>query len=109
MVIDQSNQRLMYACGLDQGVNKTTNGGLTWTQMNNGSIEYSGSVNSNFEKYTIKFLYAGTNFGANEGVYKTTNGGTSWTQSEYWYQLNLLVHLVFKPLLVHPDNPNIAW
>ncbi len=36
MVIDESNQSTMYACGLDQGVWKTTNDGANWTQINNG-------------------------------------------------------------------------
>jgi len=31
MVIDQNNPSTMYACGLDQGVYKTTDVGVSWT------------------------------------------------------------------------------
>ena len=107
MVIDQSNQSIMYACGLDQGVNKTTNGGLNWTQMNNGLLNIQ-ILSIAICKNTPQVLYAGTNFGTNEGVYKTTNGGTSWTQ------VNTGIAepsggIGVQSVMAHPDNPNIAY
>jgi photosystem II stability/assembly factor-like uncharacterized protein len=107
MAIDQSNQSIMYACGLDQGVNKTTNGGVNWAQMNTGLLNIQ-ILSIAICKNTPQVLYAGTNFGANEGVYKTTNGGTSWTQ------VNTGIAepsggIGVQSVMVHPDNPNIAY
>jgi photosystem II stability/assembly factor-like uncharacterized protein len=107
MVIDETNQSTMYACGLDQGVNKTTNGGLNWVQMNSG-LSNIQLLSIAICKNTSQVLYAGTNFGTNEGVYKTTNGGTSWTQ------VNTGIAepsggIGVQSVMVHPDNPNIAY
>ena len=41
MVVDPSSQNIMYSCGLDQGVNKTTNAGLNWSQVNTGEVRYA--------------------------------------------------------------------
>jgi photosystem II stability/assembly factor-like uncharacterized protein len=107
MVIDQSNQNIMYACGLDQGVNKTTNGGLNWTQVNNG-IQFTQVQAIAISKNNPQVLYAGTAPGTNDGVYKSTDGGASWTR---------IVNGIAEPagtfgvqaLLVHPLDPNIVW
>ena len=104
MVIDQSNQNIMYACGLDQGVNKTTNVGLNWSQVNNGlnNIQVQAIAIS---KNNPQYLYAGTASGTNAGIYKTTNGGTSWTL----VNTGITETVAVQALIVHPDNPNIAW
>ena len=107
MAIDETSPNIMYAGGLDQGVWKTTNSGANWTQINNGLL------NTQLQAIAIcknnpQVLYAGTAFGANDGVYKTTNGGSSWTR---------VVNGITEPvgtlgvqaLMVHPNDPNIAW
>lgn len=107
MVVDELNPSTMYACGLDQGVNKTTNAGLNWTQMNSGLLNIQVQAIA-ISKNNPQFLYAGTGIGANDGVYKSTDGGTSWTR---------IVNGIAEPagslgvqaILVHPDNPNIAY
>ena len=104
MVIDPSNQSTMYACGLDQGVNKTTNGGLNWSQVNSGLLN-TGVQAIAISKNNPQYLYAGTGTGANAGIYKTTNGGSSWTL----VNTGITETVAVQALLVHPDNPNIAW
>ncbi len=107
MVVDELNPSTMYACGLDQGVYKTTNSGVNWTQMNNGLTNIQVQVIA-LCKNSSQVLYAGTAPGANDGVYKSTDGGTSWTR---------MVNGIAEPVgtlgvqafLVHPTNPDIVY
>ena len=104
MEIDQTNQNIMYAGGLDQGVNKTTNAGLNWTQVNNGLLNIQVQAIA-ISKNNPLVLYAGTAVGANAGVYKTTDGGGLWTQ----VNTGITETIGVQALMVHPDNPSIAW
>ena len=104
MVIDQSNQNTMYACGLDQGVYKTTNGGANWTQINNG-IQLITVQALAISKNNPQYLLAGTGTGTGAGVYRTTDGGANWTQ----VNTGITETIGVQALLIHPDNPNIAW
>jgi len=109
MDIYQLNQDVMYACGLDQGVNRSTDGGLTWSAVNNGLLNTQVQAIALPKDHPIGqfVIYAGTAPGANDGVYKTTNGGDSWTR---------IVNGIAEPagtlgvqaLLVLPD-PNIVY
>ena len=107
MVIDPGSQNTMYACGLDQGVNKTTDGGLTWAPINSGILNIQVQAIA-ICKNSPQVLYAGTSYGTNEGVYKTTNGGASWTQVNTGIS-EPVGTIGIQALMVHPDNPNIAW
>ena len=68
----------LYA-GVVYGVLRSTNNGLSWTQVNNGlantAIVVSLAVSPN--NVTGADVFAGT---ANNGVYLSTNNGSSWTQ-----------------------------
>ena len=107
MVIDELSPSTMYACGLDQGVWKTTNSGVNWTQMNSGLLNTQAQAIA-LCKNSSQVLYAGVAPGANDGVYKSTDGGTSWTR---------IVNGIAEPvgtfgiqaLMVHPTDPNIAY
>ena len=107
MAIDENNPSTIYACGLDQGVWKTTNSGVNWTQINNGLTNIQAQAIA-LCKNSSQVLYVGTAPGANDGVYKSTDGGGSWSR---------VVNGIAEPagtlgvqaLLVHPSNPNIAY
>ena len=107
MAVDQTNPSTMYACGLDQGVWKTTNSGANWTQINSGlnNIQVQTIAVS---KSNSQVIYAGTNYGTNEGVYKTTNGGTSWTLVNNGIA-EPAGNIGIQALMVHPTDPNTAW
>jgi phosphodiesterase/alkaline phosphatase D-like protein len=68
----------LYA-GVVYGVLRSTNNGLSWTQVNNGladtAIVVSLAVSPN--NVTGADVFAGT---ASNGVYLSTNNGSSWTQ-----------------------------
>lgn len=63
------------------GIFKSTNGGQTWSQINNGLNNlYIGSLFMHPQNPQI--LLAGTGndyYGDGGGTYRTTNGGASWT------------------------------
>jgi photosystem II stability/assembly factor-like uncharacterized protein len=107
MAIDENNPSTIYACGLDQGVWKTTNSGVNWTQINSGLLNTQSQAIA-LCKNSSQVLYVGTAPGANDGVYKSTDGGGSWTR---------VVNGIAEPvgtlgvqaLLVHPTDPNIAY
>jgi len=107
MAIDETSPSTMYAVGIDQGVFKTTDGGVNWTQINNGILNTAVQTIA-ICKNSPQVLYAGTTAGTNDGVYKTTDGGASWTRV-----INGITEpagsLGITALLVHPTNPNIAW
>jgi photosystem II stability/assembly factor-like uncharacterized protein len=105
MVIDPGNQSTMYACGLDQGVNKTTNSGLNWSQVNTGLLNIQGQAIAICQN-SPQNLYVGTAPGANGGVYRTTNGGGNWTLVNTGITES---NIGIQALLVHPNDPNIAW
>ncbi|MBK6819754.1 MAG: DUF1349 domain-containing protein [Bacteroidetes bacterium] len=80
--IDHTNSNIIYLSsgdpnyyGQDLGLWKTTNGGNTWSQINNGigalmALELLMDPNNN------QTLLAATN----NGIWKTTDGGANWTQ-----------------------------
>jgi hypothetical protein len=104
MVIDDSSPSTMYACGLDQGVYKTTDSGVSWTPMNNG-IQLIQVQTLAISKNNPQYLLAGTATGTGAGVYRTTDGGANWTQVNNGITETIGV----QALMIHPDNPNIAW
>ncbi|MBI4548978.1 MAG: T9SS type A sorting domain-containing protein [Ignavibacteriae bacterium] len=85
--IDPTNKNIMYAEHQNLVVFKSTNGGNSFFNINNGLP--SGSNNTNFippfviSPSSPNILYAGA-----RNVYKTTNGGSSWFSSNGAATLN---------------------
>ena len=104
MVIDQSNQDIIYTASNNLGIFKTTNGGVNWIQINNGLLNTQVQAIA-ICKNNPQYLYAGTASGTNEGIYKTTDGGSSWIQVNNGITEGIGV----QALMVHPDNPDIVW
>lgn len=72
------DDNIVWACGVNGNVLRTTNSGLNWTLTN--------SPNSSLDFVTIQGIDADTALVGGYDVngtyaYKTTNGGTSWTQT----------------------------
>ena len=106
MVIDPSNQDIMYSVGLDFGVYKTTDGGTTWATANSG-LTLAQVQAVAISKNNPNVLYVGTPGGnANSGVYKTTDGGGNWTKVNTGITES---SIAVQAVMVHPDNPDIAW
>lgn len=60
----------------DRGINKTTDGGATWTNIHKPS---------NTDLHAIYFINSttGVAVGSNLGIIRTTDGGTTWNQVSY--------------------------
>jgi photosystem II stability/assembly factor-like uncharacterized protein len=107
-----SNRDLFYMGGVEGGVWKSTDYGLTWTNITDGKIpgiaDPIGALavapsNSNV-------IYAGTgeadirsDFDTGDGVYKTTDAGKTWS-----YAGLRDTHMIAK-IVVDPKNARIAY
>jgi photosystem II stability/assembly factor-like uncharacterized protein len=76
LVIDPASPQTLYAGNDGGGVFKSTNGGDSWFDINNGLDASSDVTALAIDPDTPSTLYMrGTD---NDGVYKTTDGGSSW-------------------------------
>ncbi len=81
LAIDPQNTQTIYAGSSDtwSGVFKSTNGGVSWTQVNSGLAAGTQIRSLAVDPQNTDIIYAGT--GRHPwGVYKSTNGGANWTQ-----------------------------
>ncbi len=103
--ISKSNPDILYAIYADKtgyfkGIYKTQNGGTSWTQADDGSIEYQsygwwfGRIKVDPVNPDIAYAIAFT-------LYKTTNGGNSWSNNSGYN-----VHVDQHALYIHPENNN---
>lgn len=107
MVINPSDQNIMYIATLDGGIYKTTNGGLNWTQSNTG-MTYNHTQCIAISESNPNILFAGTDSlggWTTSGVYKSTDAGASW---------NLVSQDIYdtkgvQAIAIHPSNPNIVF
>lgn len=91
------------------GILKSTNGGATWSAVNNGLADlYVGALRMHPTNSQILYAATGNNAcsGAYEeamvsGLFRTTNGGASWTK--------LLGNDIFTTVGFGPSNPNIVY
>lgn len=107
MVINPTNQNIMYFGTLENGVYKTTNGGLNWAQSN-GGMTYNHVQCLAISQSNPDILFAGTDSlggWSTSGVYKSTNAGANWTLvSQDIYDTKGI-----QVLLIHPTNPNTVY
>ncbi|HEY4434217.1 MAG TPA: hypothetical protein VGM99_07415, partial [Candidatus Cybelea sp.] len=103
---------IFYMGGVEGGVWKSTDFGLSWTNITDGKVPGIATAigalavapsNSNV-------IYAGTgeadirgDFDSGDGVYKTTDGGKNWS-----YAGLRDTHMIAK-LLVDPRDPNVVY
>ncbi|MCI0473648.1 MAG: hypothetical protein L0Y76_08715, partial [Ignavibacteria bacterium] len=104
--VNPVNQNIMYIGGLDSGIYKTTNAGLTWAPANTG-LTYLKVQCLAISKSNPNVLYAGTDHlgTTNSGIYVSTDAGATWT-----YKSTGITDVKgIQQLVVHPTNPNIAF
>jgi len=92
--------------GIDiQGTFKSTNGGSSWTKINNGlysSGESTAAANSfAFYPGNAQQIFMSTGW---VDLYKTVNGGKNWQKTA-----DLLTELDVKDVVIHPDQPQRLW
>jgi len=70
LAIDPTNPQIVYV-GTNNGIHKSTDGGLTWTFANLGGVNINVLIISPINS---KILYASSS----EGLYQSTDGGAHW-------------------------------
>ena len=100
-----------YFGGVDGGVWRSTNYGLTWTNISDGQLNTSNSIGAlAVAPSNPKTIYIGTGeadirntFVTGDGVYKTTDAGKSWH-----YAGLKDTHTVAK-IVVDPHDANVVY
>lgn len=103
IVVHPTQPSTVYA-GSGAGVFKSTNGGRTWTAMNNGLTSRS-VITLVIDPSTPSTLYAAVSgFNNTRGIYKSTDGGASWNQ-----RINGLIDSEPLSLAIDPATPNTLY
>src|SRR5574338_235162 len=106
MVIDPSNNDIMYTGSSTSGVYKTTDAGVTWNPANSGLLN-TAVLSLGISASNPQVVYAGTNYnGTTDGVYKSTDGGGSWTRLINGIQET---NRGIQAIAVDPTNPDIVY
>lgn len=100
-----TNVYTFYAGAASGGIWKTTNYGVTWSDLtNNLPILNVSSIIVNPVDPNI--IYVGTgdkdNSGGGLGIYKSTDGGASWAASN-----TTMGNVIVCEIIIHPANPAI--
>jgi len=105
------NPFTFYFGGVDGGVWRSTNYGLTWTNISDGQLNASNSIGAlAVAPSNPKTIYAGTGesdirntFITGDGMYKTTDAGKTWHYSGLKD-----THTIGK-IVVDPHNANVLY
>ena len=105
LVLHPTNPKIIYAGAATGGVWKSTDGGVTWTNVFNGSTSIGSLILS---PANPEIVYVGTGEGnpggvaiyPGNGIWRSTNGGQSWTN------LGLTNTGQIGKLAIQPASPN---
>jgi photosystem II stability/assembly factor-like uncharacterized protein len=105
LALHPTNAKVIYAGAATGGVWKSTDGGVTWTNVFNGSASIGSLILS---PANPEVVYVGTGEGnpggiaiyPGNGIWRSTNGGQSWTN------LGLTNTGQIGKLAIHPSSPN---
>jgi photosystem II stability/assembly factor-like uncharacterized protein len=93
------------------GVNKSTDGGQTWTPSNTGITDHSGLAFDAVPVFSLTIdpndderMWVGTSF--NAGIYRSDDGGDSWTRMS---NRDDQFDVVFRGFGVEPGNSDVVY
>jgi photosystem II stability/assembly factor-like uncharacterized protein len=106
-----SQPMVFYFGGTGGGVWKTTDGGINWEPITDGSVFGTGSVGAiGLSDSDPNTIYVGMgesairgNTSHGDGVYKSTDGGKTWKN------IGLADTRQISRIRVHPKNPDIVY
>lgn len=125
LTIDPTNPEVMYAAfwehrrlayafnsgGLSSGLHKSTDGGKTWTKIQNGfPTGRLGRVGVAVAPSNPKILYAvlETEKPEDKGLYRSENAGASWIKVNGDFELTVRP-FYFSRIVVDPKNPDMIY
>ena len=113
LVVDPSDNTVLYAAVDGNGVSKSTDGGVSWTVSSSGLPSASvGRINLAIAPSDPQTLFASIQHASQNdllGIFKTTTGAATWVQAtasgagcgvQCWYDM---------ALAVHPTDPNTVY
>jgi len=102
IAVSPSNPAIIYLGTSGSGIYKSTDGGATWTIINEGLVDLSVDIfDIEVHPDNPDIAYAATN---GTGVAKTTDGGSMWQAVNY----NLGSGLIYD-VAIDPRKPNIIY
>ena len=101
----------MYAGTMSNGVWKTTNGGTSWTHVNNdggsGFLTYGTVPAIAVDHTSADIAYACVD---RHALYKTTNGGTSWENlTEGLFDSGAFAYAMLTSIIINPADPKTLF
>ncbi len=106
IAVDPTDKQTIYVGAWSGGIYKTTDGGATWSSINNGMSDQYGSGTAAeaivIDPTNNQNVYAGTAM----GVFKSTNGGASWIWA-WTISWNNVTQI--QNLLMDPKNPQTLY
>ena len=100
IVVSQQNPDIVYAGTHKVGVYRSSDGGDSWSEVNNG-ISYPEIRSMLIHPKNGHVVYAGTDGG---GVFKTTDGGDSWKEINHG-----LIDKVIRSMAMDPRDPDVIY
>src|SRR5205814_452413 len=107
---DPSNQRIFYFGAVDGGVWKTTNAGVTWTNVTDGKSHIASVGAIAVAPNDANVVYAGggeadfrEDYTYGDGVHRSTDGGRTWTH------LGLDDARHIARIVVDPRNADVVY
>lgn len=112
LVIDPSNQFVLYAAQHSTGIFKSADGGTSWVPVNSGFGTSVARINLAIAASAPDTLYASAQSGTGSdlaGIWRTTNRAATWSQlsatgascgNQCWYD---------QTIAVAPDDPSVVY
>ena len=108
LVIDPTMPSTLYALTA-AGVNKSTNSGGNWHQINTGLPEGYPINALAIDPITPSTLYAATGGGGAGGMFRSTNGGSSWSAINMGLHDNSGNAFTVSALVIDPTMPSTLY
>jgi photosystem II stability/assembly factor-like uncharacterized protein len=105
-----SQPRTFYMGVASGGLFRTTDGGVTWSPLSDGTIPLGSMGSIAVADSDPRIIYVGTgsdgvrsNVSTGRGVYKSTDGGATWQFSGLYNAGQI------GGVRIHPTDPNVVW
>lgn len=110
--IHPANKSIMYVTDNPSGINKSTDGGKSWVQKNNGITVRSGASGDAIPIFSLTIdpnnpdvVWSGTQ--EVKGIFKSTDGGDSWEKMDDGVEEG--DELSIRGFAIHPENSDVVF